>query len=489
MAPISHLPLSDERLVGLLTLDLLDTWRVWVKRRVEAVTFPDVATQTRRISVDFELPTTVVEAALRAHANGGGPTSGVGATEPQVNDVWVSNPETRFVLVPLTLMKKQGLTRFSLRDESGTALPLLTRDQTGAVATAVLVTFAEGLHQATKKDGTLPPELRDELSNIATLPPTGATQVWEKLDDPKEGESPDSAEWRQILVSDERFMEMALDLAQNFLLLTRVAAEPGRRRIIKISYEYHLRIPVAQDRWRRVRRWLGWGAHTEQIETPAVGLGRCFHLEVEAPDGIQATRARLKSWQRSVAKHNDHGALGEPAYPDFPEVVSDGKQRVHLHVSVPASYTGQATVYLRPRPSTIVRAATITAGLTTILLAVVALRTSSFQTNLGSAAALLLIVPGGLSAYVARPREPHVATQMLFGLRLLALSSGLWAFLAAGALVAGRRCSEVTATGALCKHWSGTGYVVWVFAFCSLATLLVLLRAHINTTRPPERGQ
>jgi hypothetical protein len=212
-------------------------------------------------------------------------------------------------------------------------------------------------------------------------------------------------------------------------------------------------------------------------------------LEVEAPDGIQATRARLKTWQRSVETHNNDGEPGVPTYPDFPEVVSDGKQRVHLHVSVPASYTGRATVYLRPRPSTIVRAAAITAGLTTVLLTLVALRTSSFQANLGSAAALLLIVPGGLSAYVARPREPHVATQMLFGLRLLALSNGLWAFLAAGVLVAGRSCSEVTATGSVCEQWSGTGYVVGGLAVCALATLLLLLRAHANTTRPPERFQ
>lgn len=488
MTLISHLPRSDERLVGLLTLNLLDTWRGWVKRRVEAVTFPDVATQTRHISVDFELPLTIVEAALHAHASRGGHPAGVGATE-QLHDVWVANAGIQFVLVPLTLMKKQGLTRFSLRDESGTALPLLTRDQTGAVATAVLVTFAEGLRQATKRAGGLPPELRAELANIATLPPIGATEVWDNLELPKDAESESCADWRRSLVSDERFMQMAFDLAQNFLLLTRVVAEPGRRRIIKISYEYHLNIPAARDRRRRARRWLGWGAHTEQIETPAVGLGRCFHLEVEAPDGIQATRARLKTWQRSVPTHNNDGAPGVPKYPDFPEVVSDGKQRVHLHVSVPASYTGRATVYLRPRPSTIVRAATITAGLTTVLLTVVAFRTSSFQANLGSAAALLLIVPGGLSAYVARPREPHVATQMLFGLRLLALSSGWWAFLAAGVLVAGRRCSDVTATGLVCEQWSGTGYVIGGLAVCALATLLVLLRTLTNTTRPPERFQ
>lgn len=176
-----------------------------------------------------------------------------------------------------------------------------------------------------------------------------------------------------------------------------------------------------------------------------------------------------------------------PSYPDFPEAVSNGKQRVHLHVSRPASYTGVATVYLRPRPSTIVRSATITAALTAVLLAIVALRPASFQTNLGAAAALLLLVPGGLSAYVARPREPEVATQLVLGLRFLALSCGLWAFLAAGTLVAGRSCPDATTRGSVCEHWSGTGYVVGAWAFCAFLTLLVLLRTLRNASRPPEQ--
>lgn len=485
-SPISHLPGQDERLVGLLTLELLDTWTAWVKRRVEAVSFPDVATQARHISVDFELPSTVLAAAARARRAREDHDATVDPDQAGVADVWVAGASRDFVLVPLTVMRKQGLTRFSLRDERGTALPLLTRDQTGAVATAVLVTFAEGI--AATGD-TLPHELRTELVSIATLPPTESTAVWEALDKAKGKESPLCVAWRERLVTSERFMAMALDLAQNFLLLTRVEAEPGRRRIIKISYEHHL-LPTSSDatataKLRRLRRAIGWGAHTERIDTPAVGLGRCFHLEVEAPEGAQVTRARLRTEPRARAGTERRARR----YPDFPEAISDGRQRVHLHVSVPSSYTGHATVFMRPRPSTIVRAATLTAMLTTGLLTVVALRPTSFQTNLGAAAALLLIVPGGLSGYVARPREPHVATQMLLGLRLLALSCGLWAFSAAATLVAGRSCSDQSAAGSVCEYWSGTGYVIGGWAVCAFLAAAVLAIALRNTTHPPEQGK
>jgi hypothetical protein len=146
-----------------------------------------------------------------------------------------------------------------------------------------------------------------------------------------------------------------------------------------------------------------------------------------------------------------------------------------------------ATVYLRPRPATIVRSAAITAGFTAVLLTGVALRPTSFQTNLGAAAALLLLVPGGLSAYVARPREAEVATQLILGLRFLALSCGLWAFLAAGTLVLGRSCPSSTAPGSVCDHWAATGYVVGVWAALAYLTLAVLLWALRNTSRPPEQ--
>jgi len=143
---------------------------------------------------------------------------------------------------------------------------------------------------------------------------------------------------------------------------------------------------------------------------------------------------------------------------------------------------------MRPRPATIVRAAAITALLTTLLLCFVAASPESFQSNLGSAAALLLIVPGALSAYVARPREPHVATQLLLGLRLLALSCGLWAFLTAGMLVLGRTCEQNPTTGVtFCDNWAGTGKVVLLFALGSAITLVVLLRTLRSAAQPPER--
>jgi hypothetical protein len=328
IVPMSHLPTDDERVVGLLTLELLDTWRTWVKRRVEAVSFPDVATQSRHISVDFELPPTVLEVADRARRAGGPAAITPGRKAAEVADIWAGETAEPFILVPLTLMRKQGLTRFSMRDECGTALPLLTRDQTGAVATAVLVTLAEGL--GVSLGGQLPKELHAELVDIATLPPIEATRVWEALDQAKGEETKECGRWRATLIESETFMAMALDLARNFLLLTRIAAEPGRRRIIKFSYEHHLLPPkpdpALKSRLRRLRRSIGWGAHTESIDTPAVGLGRCFHLEVEAPEGTQVTRARLRTRP---------AAVGTPlrtsrSYPDFPEAVSDGRQRVHL---------------------------------------------------------------------------------------------------------------------------------------------------------------
>lgn len=486
---VATAPAIDERAIGLLTLRFLDTWRFWVKRRVESVTFPDVATVQRRISVDFEIPHDLMTAAAHVLA----PLPDV--ADPSVQEHADSrehpsaNSSQTVVLVPLTVMKKQGLTRFSLRDESGHALPLLTRDQTVAVATATLVTYAQALRdeRAPSLTGDLPPELRKEFNQIATFPPEPAMTVYGGLTETQPDDSLACRDWRDLLRGSEEFKAVARDLAVNFLLLTEIIAEPHRRRIIKFSYEHPLlrsgskEARTIRERLRRFRRIIGWGAYPEKIDLPAVGQGRCFHLEVEAPEGIQVTRAEIKSKPETE--------LERPLipYPNFPDVVRFGLQRVHLHVSAPPSSHGHAVVYMRPRPGTIVRAAAITAALTTALLCVVAARPASFQSNLGSAAALLLIVPGAMSAYVARPREPHVATQMLFGLRMLALSSGLWAFLTAGTLVVGRTCKQQANAETVCTYSSATGTVVGIWALCSAVTLVVLLWSLRAVKNPKEK--
>jgi hypothetical protein len=147
-------------------------------------------------------------------------------------------------------------------------------------------------------------------------------------------------------------------------------------------------------------------------------------------------------------------------------------QRVQLSVEAGPG-PGKGSINLRPRPSTIVRAAWLVAALTVLLLAVVKWKTSELVAHPGIGISLLLLAPAGLAAYVARSREP-ATTDALFGLRLVAASAGLWPF--AAALV-------LAASGAR----EPASWILWVLLGLSAATALVLTVYLARVYRPPEQ--
>jgi hypothetical protein len=287
----------------------------------------------------------------------------------------------------------------------------------------------------------------------------------------------------------------------------------GTRRILKYSYEERFDEPAPRPpawlrkigrfvvgafrgrkvrsrpptvRARTIRQWLArglaWRAKSVVIETPSVSHGGSYHLEIEAPDGLDLTNGTLRPHRG-----------GRPLV-GREHSVKRTLQRMHLYVSgLPTGADGAALVNLRPSPSTIIRAAWLTAALTTALLCLVALRWRGLADNLAALPSLLLVIPTGVAAYVARPREPLVTTSVLFGLRLLALSSGLWSFVGATVLVAGRTCSsndELASshkTAADCTSWAATPWLLWGLVALSALTFLALSITYARTIRPPEQ--
>lgn len=234
---------------------------------------------------------------------------------------------------------------------------------------------------------------------------------------------------------------------------------------------------------------LGWAPDKMLFFAPAVGQARSYHVEFEGPEGLQITRADIRSAPALTATAPQHPAPGGPMPPRRPAAFERKVgQRAHLHLTgVPQGYWGVARFIVRPRPSNIVRAAAISGTVTVVVLAIVRYAAGAEGPNAGSVVTLLLLVPGALSAYVARPREHLLATGMLFGLRMLALSQGLFAFLAAIIVVFGRRwhvgAAGVFEAGEL-RGWTETGLSLVLAA--SVAVLFVLLVALRQVSQPPE---
>jgi len=118
-------------------LQLLLSSQTWVHRRVEAVIFRDGTTATRKVSVDFTLPSQAPTCAVCARwsqANG---------HHPDGDPTGAATLELPPRLVPITLLPKRSLINFDLRDESGAALPHLELRQNQDLTFALLCIWAQ----------------------------------------------------------------------------------------------------------------------------------------------------------------------------------------------------------------------------------------------------------------------------------------------------------------------------------------------------------
>jgi hypothetical protein len=132
----------EGEVAGLETMRLLLAQPDWVHRRVDALEYRDSTTFRRRQSVHFTVPDAAPELAIG---------------------------QTTARLVPLTTLRKETLVNFDCRDESGAALPVLTRGQQGLLMVRAMTGWAEGILGA--------PLAPDVVADVETLLMTPASTV------------------------------------------------------------------------------------------------------------------------------------------------------------------------------------------------------------------------------------------------------------------------------------------------------------------------
>jgi hypothetical protein len=234
---------------------------------------------------------------------------------------------------------------------------------------------------------------------------------------------------------------------------------------------------------RLILNSIAWRARPVVIFAPAVGQALSYHLEVEAPEGLKITRCELIE-QASYEEAEAEEPSGRRDFERGP------LQRAHVHLgNVAQSSSAVGVVHLRPRASVIVRAGTISALVTAALLWVVARRQTHLLGVLGTVATLLLVVPGGLSAYVARPRENALTSSMVFGLRVLTMATGFISLIAAAAVIFSRDWL-VAGNGQIKPggEWAHADDVLWGCFAGSVVIFVVMTLTWYWTARMPERG-
>src|ERR1700733_9492993 len=112
---------AEERVLGFVAWRLVGSWKSWVRRRVESITYETAKAVRRRVSVDLRMLPELL-------------------SEPVV--FWGNQP---IHYGPIAQWRKQRLVQFDLRDEENRALPLITMRRNCAITAAMLSAAAQSV--------------------------------------------------------------------------------------------------------------------------------------------------------------------------------------------------------------------------------------------------------------------------------------------------------------------------------------------------------
>lgn len=407
--------------VGRLLWTLVATQWSWIDRRVENISLSGERSFRRHMSIDCRVPPVVADL---------------------VGDLGFG----RF-FVPLRFVSKQPLLAFDLRlgDRS---VPLLTRRQSALAAEAVLRAAVEQIGQE------LTPEVVAAVQRVTSDEDHSAAPALALLgltEPGRVGETATPAELAHWALS---------TFDTNYLLLADVGLGDIRRRtIFKVTQEVGPTMRGAQD--LPLRSAIAWQPTSFVFETPSVTATSSYHFQFDAPDGLVVSGGELFGTDAPAA------ATSTTPKRMFGSSASQGSV-LGLHTNreeIPAADSYSAEVLVRPSPDGQLRSSAVSSCFSTALLflaTVLAHRIDS--TRVDGSVALLLVVPGVISTFLARPGEHYWVSRLLRGVRVLTLISAVTVYLAAAVIVTG------VADGSIREYWLA-------FALISLVPSVALVVA------------
>lgn len=421
---------ADAKRIGSMTASLLLPWDRWVHRRVERATFCGETALRRSVSVDFTLPHWF----------------------HQYRQEFTKKPMRH--LVPLGFLRKGALVNFTLQDECGASLPLLTAPQNAQVATATLAAIAK----AALGGKDVPGPIECDIRELVRQEPDEAKSTFRDLFN-----GHDSA-WgaRQVLHRDSQFANTAWFFVNSFLALTMLKVSAHERRVLHFAYEESIWSDDPPGLRSLLLNTVALAAGRPRVfsfPVPSASHTQSYHFEVEAPDGLHVTAREGFLYQAdgSVDHFRIEGAI----------------ERAHFHFSqLPLHQPAEVGIDLLPRRATIVRAATLIALLALVMVGTIAWR---LPTGEGDAATtILLAITGLIGLVVVRASEDHMSTTLLFPLRLLAVAPVVLAIGAALVIVA--HPTEAFA------HWAlgGIAFLIFLSTFALARNWRVIHKAKLN---------
>lgn len=344
--------------------ELLLTSESWIHRRVERLEMEPTGECRRWVSVDFTLDL----------------------------DLIVEGSQNR-VLVPIAVMRKGPLRKFSLEGPNGKPTPILQTKENGQLSVELLIAMAQNLFGDAGM--AISSWFEGACRAVVFASPSDAEDAWYRLQAMVTINAAGSSHL-------SGFLAIAEQLSTNFLMIIELEKEiAGQRTIVKYSYSD----PMPLVDLVSVRPTITW-------KLPQFGAAASTHFEFEPPPLLLISKASFTEFETDASQGRVRDGLDERATichfaagPDNrfsrAEVVVELVPR--RYGAVTASFTGSLAIFI-------------------LLWAVLVVRWTreSFLGPLpvsGTSGATLLAAAGLLLTWVARTPEDWTVSQVLFAAR------------------------------------------------------------------------
>src|ERR1700722_18768499 len=427
----------------------------WVRRHVETVTIKNLSSARRQLTVDLALPDDEAAIAERREK------------------------QNLYFVPAFRLTKTPGRSYMDLENEFGRSLPLFTRRENAMISRAAVLESAQRLN-----GGPINASLRVALRELVYRAGLEGKLFFSI--------AKDLIERHHLAMLQapgfESFMDFLRDLSVNSVVWLPLEGRPSERRVVKLRYDtaagpsdlrprkertLYVRVDFAGETTEheleepgdfdfrsapgrvaaRIGNALGMTAMGILLRTPYIQGSQTYHLQVDAPAGVEIRRMTL------LAKLRDGDA--------DPSLETD-RDSAHLYLQgARVTETAPALLDFRVGRRGFLSLSTVSS---LIIVGILWAYDASAPLNeVGTrpevATAVLLVAPVLLLAFVMRPEGEHpYAARLLVGVRVCLLVLGLLA-VADAAAIAGIKPGDWT----LHHCW-------FVYALCSIApaTLLVL---------------
>lgn len=459
---------APDRWLGLSLLCLLVDRRKWLGRRNDRVEFLGDTRVRRHITIQCKIPDRP-------------------STWPEDRPF---APALKFL--PLVMIGKDPLVGYELLDEAGNIVPVPPWEQRNWAVWCALVVAAEGVLQQ-----RLTPPLLHALYHFVCAPKAlslsdiGVHDLEEDcgfrgcalspLSCPREvdahaREDCVQAHLIKVLDADQGFAFLTSHVAHSSVLLVPVDESSPKHRAFQLAYDIALPWSRAQRREQlrhhqalagearlseaiAVSARLAWKETTISIPSNRIGDFGTYHLEVAPPPGLELVRAELVGL---VGRERVEHKWADPAF--LPGCA-------HLCLRSTRAEDAEAVVGLGVTRRGVVSVALVTGLLISVVLTLGAWRPHEVlgaQDQADAAVALLVLVPGLVSTFIAtHPSEHVIVSRLLWPLRCVLLALGGVSYLAATSIVLSDATKDQSPV-VVRWLWAGGALVAWACALMAL---------------------